>query len=135
MTGCSVWFQRIGIGSLTSWTLACAPPAPPFAPAEFPVIVDGRGAIQGGVYHLNTGRRIAGALLIVQCKCLARPREVQTDLRGLYRFDDLPAGKYTIQALYGRGDVSKTIVLSATTHATITFAIDPERPAVPVILE
>lgn len=127
---------RISVSFLASWALACERPAsPPFSHAEFPSITVGRGAIQGGVHDLHTGRRIAGALIIVQCTCLDGPREARTDAQGIYSFGDLPPGTYTVQALYKRGEISKTVVLSATARATISFAVDPERPAVPVILE
>ena len=121
---------------LAGLALACArPPSSPFSPAEFPPVTPERGAIQGGVYDLNTGKRIANALVILQCRCLPGPRETETDARGIYSLDDLPPGTYTIQALYERGNVSKTLVLTAAARATLSFAVDPERPAVRVVLD
>ncbi|WAS92616.1 carboxypeptidase-like regulatory domain-containing protein [Nannocystis punicea] len=127
---------RTGSSLLASCALACGhAAAPPLSPAELPPVVAGRGAIQGAVHDVNTGRRIAGALVLMDCSCLAGPRETKTDARGIYSFDDLPPGKYTIQASYERGHVAKTLALAAAGRATISIAVDPERPAVRIFLD
>lgn len=73
----------IRLSLIASLALACARPPSPFSPAEFPPVTPERGAIQGGVYDLKTGKRIASALVILQCRCLPGPRETETDARNL----------------------------------------------------
>jgi hypothetical protein len=109
-------------------TLACAPPVvSPFSLTELAAGTSG-GTLVGGVFDSNTGNRLEKALVIVQCTCLAQPQERETDARGMFRFDDLPAGKYGIQAMYGRGSSYRTIEVTADRRAVATIGVDPTRP-------
>ncbi|MCA9705750.1 MAG: carboxypeptidase regulatory-like domain-containing protein [Myxococcales bacterium] len=93
---------------LVPWLLGALLSVPVAAPAHH------RGEISGVVTNRETGERIAGALVILQCTCLKAPLETQTSAQGLYRFTRLPAGVYTVQVLAGQADVSKVITLPAT---------------------
>jgi hypothetical protein len=96
--------------------LGCAPvvptvrePAPDFprdpdAPLE-------TGLVDGIVRDSNTGKGIVNALVVLQCTCLEANRERLTNERGIYSFVDLPPGDYTVQALWGKNDVSKVFAL------------------------
>lgn len=114
---------------LVSGTLACAPPVvSPFSPAEFAAVAGDGGTIVGGVFDSNTGGRLEKALVIVQCTCLTGPQERETDARGTFRFDGLPAGKYSIQAMYGRGSSYWTVEVTAGRRTLATIGVDPTRP-------
>ena len=74
--------------------------------APRPAAAEG-GALRGVVLDAQTGKATAGALVVIQCVCLQGQREVLTNNDGLYNFEDLPPGLYTVQALYQDGNVSK----------------------------
>lgn len=74
-----------------------------------------------------TGVPIAGALVILQCRCIKGARETLTDARGVYSFADLPSGKYTVQVLYGHANLNKTVELPAGRPVVVQFAVDPEQ--------
>lgn len=109
--------------------VGCARPVPPspLRPADLPALTPGQAAIQGRAHHAMTGVPIAGALVILQCRCIEGARETQTDARGVYSFADLPSGKYTVQVLYGHANLNKTVELPAGRPVVIQFAVDPEQ--------
>jgi hypothetical protein len=111
------------LAALVGCARAPAPPVVTFG--ELPRVPPGQAAIQGPVHDVNTGVRVAGALVILQCACLPGHRETETDARGIYSFVDLPPGKYTVQVLFGRADVSKSLQLAPGKHFIARFAIDP----------
>jgi hypothetical protein len=67
--------------------------------------------IVGRVRNRKTEAPIEGALVVLQCACLAQSRETFTDEGGSYRFSRLPAGRYTVMVLVGNADVSKVITV------------------------
>lgn len=117
----------VGLGI---FSIACASGA--LAPGESPVFTveplpDGgdRSVVGGFVRDGNTGRLIEGALVIVQCSCLAGQREMQTNADGLYSFRDLPPGKYTVQVLFGQANVNRSFDVAAGVRVRADFHVDP----------
>jgi hypothetical protein len=108
--------------------VACARqvPPPPLLSGDLPAIVPGQTAIQGRVHDVTTGVPIAGALVILQCECMAGHREMQTDPRGVYSFVDLQPGRYVVQVLAERANVNKTAELPAGRRVVVQFAVDPD---------
>jgi hypothetical protein len=84
------------------------------------------GSIAGIVVHAKSGARLAGALVVLQCTCLASAMETTTNENGLYAFRALPPGTYTIQVLSGEADVSKVTTLPAAAKFRANFRIDPQ---------
>ncbi|MCA9683935.1 MAG: TonB-dependent receptor [Myxococcales bacterium] len=52
---------------------------------------------------------IEGAAVVVQCTCIDEEIVVMTNARGIYRVEGLPAGVYTVQALYNDLDGSRVV--------------------------
>ncbi|MEX1369424.1 MAG: TonB-dependent receptor [Nannocystaceae bacterium] len=84
------------------------------------------GTISGVVTNPKTKERVSEALVILQCSCLQRSRETQTNANGLYAFRDLPPGTYTVQVLVGQADVSKVASLPRGAKFRANFTVDPE---------
>ncbi|MCY0990587.1 carboxypeptidase-like regulatory domain-containing protein [Nannocystis sp. ILAH1] len=64
--------------------------------------------IRGHVLDAETREPITGALILVQCDCLAGRREVMTT-DGRYHFRGLRPGRYTVQMLHGNNNVQKRL--------------------------
>ncbi len=94
---------------------------------------DNDASIRGVVTDRGDDEPIADALVVLQCTCLNGERETQTNARGIYRFDDLPPGNYTVQVLFGRANVSKVTQLPRGAQFRANFAIDPQNEFVRVI--
>jgi Ca-activated chloride channel family protein len=88
------------------------------------------GVISGVVKDTNTDAAIPNALVVLQCACLSAPREALTNARGIYAFDQLPPGSYTIQVLAHAANVSKIVELPRDAKFRANFAVDPEADAV-----
>lgn len=86
----------------------------------------GSGTIAGVVLHAETGERIADALVVLQCTCLAAPVEAKTNEQGQYAFRGLPPGTFTIQVLTGQADMSKVTTLSTGAKFRANFRVDPQ---------
>ncbi len=93
-----------------------------FAPGEAQAA---DGQIKGVVLDKNTKEPIEGAIVVLQCACLSGQVEVNTNARGIYSFRDLPQGRYTIQVLYGKANVSKVTDLPRGASFKANFSIDP----------
>jgi hypothetical protein len=122
--------QRTVLESLIYASLASIPGlavvlASPTAVAAPPT--GGLGVIGGVVKDTKSGEPLAGALVILQCACLGQPQERTTSANGVYSFNDLPTGSYTIQVLSGRANVSKLVQLPRGAAFRANFALDPER--------
>jgi hypothetical protein len=78
---------------------------PPAPPVEVPAGVE----IHGVVRHEGTPGPVVGVRVVLDCPCLAKPREQRTDGDGRYRFADLPAGAYFI-TVHGNYDQLTTAV-------------------------
>lgn len=83
------------------------------------------GALVGIVSDKDSHEKLGQALIVLQCACLDGTRETMTDDDGLYGFRDLPAGKYTVQALHGQADTSAEFQLDAAFRVRVDFAIAP----------
>lgn len=84
------------------------------------------GSIGGAVTDKNTGEKIGGALVLLQCACLQGTLERNTNYDGVYLFKGLPTGTYTVQVLHGKADISKTTVLPRGKKLKANFSIDPQ---------
>ncbi len=84
------------------------------------------GVINGIVKDAGTKEKIAGALVVLQCACLASLRETQTNADGVYQFRGLPPGTYTIQVLFGNADIRKQATLPQGAKFRANFSISPE---------
>ncbi|MGB1016452.1 MAG: VWA domain-containing protein, partial [Nannocystaceae bacterium] len=84
-----------------------------------------QGMISGVVTDAKTKKKIAGALVVLQCSCLQGARETQTNATGLYAFRYLPPGRYTIQVLSGQAEVSKVANLPRDAKFRANLSIDP----------
>jgi len=91
-----------------------------------PSTATGPGKLTGVVRNRDSRAPIVGALVVLQCTCLPSALEVVTSGSGLYVFEDLPAGTYTVQALYGQADVSKVFDLPNGARFRANFEIDPD---------
>ncbi|PRQ05523.1 carboxypeptidase-like regulatory domain-containing protein [Enhygromyxa salina] len=89
----------------------------------------------GGVIRDTAGQPIEDAFVILQSVALERERELITGPTGVYRFDELPPGTYTVQILVRKANVSKIVELGAdrsagsvvaSSGARINFEISPE---------
>src|SRR5690554_1400531 len=60
-----------------------------------------KGVISGTVKNTTTNQPIENAVVLLQCTCLSGTQERMTNARGIYAFQDLPSGNYTIQVLAG----------------------------------
>lgn len=112
---------------------ACAtqpPPAPEIPRTE--LFADARpgASIAGAVVDVTTHARIDGALVILQCNCLQGQREMQTGPDGIYRFRNLPPGKYTVQVLFAHANVNKAMDVAADARFAANFTIDPKDPLI-----
>lgn len=79
-----------------------------------------------GVVRDRDGAPIAEAIVVLQSTALEGDRELMTDERGRYHFDDLPAGTYTVLALAGRANVSKLLSLADGAGARVNFTLSGE---------
>lgn len=84
-----------------------------------------RSVIHGFALAEKTGEPVTGALVVLQCSCLEGQRETQSGPGGLYRFRDLPPGKYTVQFLFGESNLSRVHELAPGTRARIDIRLDP----------
>lgn len=115
----------LGLGVLS---VACAVGA--FEPAPSRLVVEpladanGRSEVLGIVRDTETGEASEGALVILQCSCLQGVREVVADAGGVYRFRDLPPGKYTVQVLFRQANVNRSFDLGPGLRARVNFRLD-----------
>ncbi|HLT36892.1 MAG TPA: carboxypeptidase regulatory-like domain-containing protein, partial [Enhygromyxa sp.] len=89
-----------------------------------------KGVISGTVKNSNTDQPIENAIVILQCTCLGGQQERMTNARGIYSFQDLPSGNYTIQVLAGKANVSKITQLPRGAKFRANFALNPEQDQV-----
>lgn len=112
-------------------SVACATGVLQGRPDHPPVVAEPLGADQpsqivGVVRDQNTGHALPGALVIVQCTCLAGAREVMSSEGGTFGFRDLPPGKYTVQVLFKDANVNRTVELAPATRMRTDFRVDPD---------
>jgi hypothetical protein len=118
--------------------LGCAPvvsePARPEPPPEPRSEASDAGVFNGVIKNSVTREPIANAMVVLQCSCLSAPRERFTNERGIYSFDELPAGNYTIQVLAGRANLSKVTELPRGAKFRANFSLDPRVVSTDVIV-
>jgi len=130
--------KRSLLKSLISVSLVTAPGfgvllAPVAAQAAPPA--SEKGTIQGVVKNSAAGDEpIENALVVLQCTCLGGQQERMTNSRGIYSFQDLPSGNYTIQVLAGKADVSKITQLPRGAKVRANFALNPQQNEVITIV-
>jgi hypothetical protein len=91
------------------------------------------GVIVGLISDASYPRPAAGVLVVLQSYALPRQREQMTDERGVYRFENLPPGNYTIQVLWGKS-ASKVVELLEDGRFRANFSVNPERDCGPVVI-
>ncbi len=79
--------------------------------------------IDGVVLDVRTEGPAVGALIVLQCACLEGTRETQTDAEGRFALTELPPGKYTLQVLFQRSDLSQRISLGEGQRARLRFPV------------
>lgn len=87
------------------------------------------GIISGTVENAADELPIEGAIVVIQCSCLSEELQRMTNARGIYSFRELPAGRYTIRVLTGKGNVSRSAQLPRGGRFRANFQIDPDRGA------
>lgn len=125
----------MAVGALA---VACAVGAfdrPSQAPAPLPqteALPEGTdyAVVQGVVLDRESGAVYPDAVVVLSCSCLQGAREVTTDVNGVYRFGELPAGQYTVNALYGKADVSQVVGLKEGLRTRVDFRIEPKNALV-----
>ena len=110
-------FLSASIGILPATALLLVPQDAQAAPT---------GTIQGVVKDKSTGEPIQGALVLLQCNCLQGEMETTTNSRGIYTFNNLPGGQFTVQVLKGQANVSKVTELPSGAKFRANFTVDPE---------
>ncbi len=86
---------------------------------------DEEGSIRGTVVTDKTNDPIPEATVLLQCACIEGERITRTNATGIYRFDGLPAGTYTVQVILANGSVSKIVTLTRGAQLRAGFAMDP----------
>ncbi len=103
------------------------------APGSESAETDARPAPQGTIRisardSFDDRRALVGAVVLLQCECLAADREAETDHQGEASFEGLPAGSYEITLFAGRAKRQKSVELGARHEFAAEFRVDPERP-------
>ena len=125
--------KRSLLKSLISAALVSAPGfaallAPQVAEAAPPA--GDKGAISGVVTDSTNGEPIENAIVVIQCACLSQQQERMTNARGIYSFNDLPSGNYTVQVLAGKANVSKITQLPRGAKFRANFKLNPNQDQV-----
>lgn len=99
-------------------------------PLALPAIADAApagsadtGLIKGVVRNKETGKAVGGAKVILECNCMEGVRVTTTSPQGLYRFKNLPAGIYTMQASDGESLDEQQVELTRGQTQTVSFAV------------
>lgn len=114
--------------------LACAPPKPdpsrsPGTPQPESVVhVDGgEGRISGQLIDTRKGEPLARGLILATCPCLEEKLELMNDEQGRFAFEGLPPGSYTVQALHGQSQETRTVELLPGEDAWVGIAADSQQ--------
>ena len=83
------------------------------------------GTIEGIVEDPESHQPIENAIVSLSCTCLDVPREVFTNVRGIYVFQGLPAGDYTVTVHAEPEQASRSVTLEAEATRRVNFAIEP----------
>jgi hypothetical protein len=86
------------------------------------------GGMIAGAVRSPEGFPIANAIVILQSVALEAQIERYTDERGIYKFENLPPGNYTIQLLANKANVSKITQLPENARFRANFVVDPDAP-------
>jgi hypothetical protein len=85
---------------------------------------DSGGVISGVVRGLDAVP-LANAVVVLQSDALAQEQELLTNQHGLFAFDSLAAGNYTIHVFAGKANVSKIVELPKDARFRANFSVDP----------
>lgn len=110
--------------------LAFAPPAEGDGgngAVEGPASPNSLGTISGVVTKRDGQEPVEGAIVVVQCSCLNEEVSVLTNARGIYRLSGLPAGVYTVQALYDDLENVRTVELPRGQKMRANLSLDKGR--------
>jgi hypothetical protein len=120
----------IAAGVVVMALAGCATPSASEATQE-PVVVEagpvGSGGVISGMVRDPSGAPVANAVVILQSTALTHQQERLTNERGIYAFDQLPPGNYTIQVLAGKANVSKIVNLPDDARFRGNFSVDPDQ--------
>jgi hypothetical protein len=115
--------------SILAITLATGAAAFAFALPQQVYAAD-TGVIRGVLTNKHNGEPFSNALVILQCNCLESQREETPSENGVYTFRDLPVGRYTIQVLAGKQNLSKIVSLTSGQSVNVNFGVKPEQSEV-----
>ena len=88
-----------------------------------------RGTLRGAVLD-TSGARVAGAKIVVQSSDSSLRREAETEDRGEFRIDDLPAGKYHIEvSATGFAGANADVPIAVSSVREITVTLKPAASA------
>ena len=73
----------------------------------------------------DDGEPIVGAHVFLLCHCMDEPVERTTNQYGVAGFRNAPAGRYTVQAMAGHGDVTVVVDLPDKTVANVRIHVSP----------
>ncbi len=125
-TGAALAFCALSIACAAGLFQANAPVPEPTV-VMTPIEAGHEGSeVVGTILDAPTGKPVAGAVIVLQCTCLAGTRETMTTAQGYFAFRALPPGSYTLQVLYGQSDSAKVITLGDGVQARISFPIDKD---------
>jgi hypothetical protein len=105
------------IGLLVLFACSCAGTRPPSRLTS---------TISGTITNSTNLDTIAGARVVIECECLATPREVLSNADGFYRVDRLGPGRHAIHVFAGVAEVVKIIELRGGSKLRANFTIDPD---------
>lgn len=86
--------------------------------------------IRGAIYAHDEAR-LSGVAVTLRCDCLAAPLQQVTDGGGEYRFDGLPAGRYTIEATIAGAPTENIATLAPGTVFEADFILEGPRAQPP----
>lgn len=81
------------------------------------------GTVTGVVKDPQTRSALVDATIVLQCTCLPETRQTRTNANGLYAFQGLPPGTYTVQVLTGEDDASRIVPLADGQKARADFSL------------
>ena len=98
-----------------------------FAPDLEPIPVEllpDQGAVSGVVSDPVLDMAVAGATVTLSCECLSQPLTVRTNVRGIYAFQELPAGSYELHAEAGLDSMTRAFELPERAKFRANFGLN-----------
>jgi hypothetical protein len=120
----------IAAGVVVMALAGCATPAASEATIE-PEFIEvgavGSGGVISGIVRDRAGAPVENAVVVLHSVALTQQIERLTNERGIYSFNELPPGNYTIQVFAGKANVSKIVDLPEDARYRAHFSVDPEQ--------